>query len=105
MHALEFVDFRKLSSSNTCPRADLFSINLGLLDKFELVKSIVTRLYLAIEKALNEGKDAMHWEQLETDEFFGMPQAKPSAKVRHISLAHTLAFSYIHRSTVVAGKW
>lgn len=45
-------------------------------DKIELVKSIVTRLHLAIEAALNQGKDEMDWPRMDVSEFFGSGPAR-----------------------------
>lgn len=40
-------------------------------DKVDLVKKIVTQLYLSIESALNQGLDELQWTTFEAEAFFG----------------------------------
>lgn len=49
----------------------LASSFLARSDKVDLVKKIVTQLYLSIESALNQGLDELQWTPFEAQAFFG----------------------------------
>lgn len=58
-------------------------------DKIELVKSIVSRLHLAIEGALNRGEDEIDWPRMDVSEYFGVAPIKKRDIAKTNGAAHS----------------
>lgn len=78
MYALEYVQAHSCPDTiSSAERIDAFvwgclaSSFLAGSDKVDLVKKIVTQLYLSIESALNQGLDELQWTPFEAEAFFG----------------------------------